>query len=81
MTYEEAVKHALKMVDNCIDIKINCSGAKEIIKDVLSKQLTLKPFFDNIEDFYHCSRCEAIVLKTQNYCDFCGQKIDWPIED
>ena len=77
MTKDEAVKIALKIIENDIDVKVNCSGAKKVIQDALTKQLPIKPIYSKEEDLDFCACCQSVVLITQNYCDFCGQKIEW----
>ena len=79
MTKDEAVKIALRIIENDIDVKVNCSGAKDVIKDALVKQLPIEPKQDN--KYYGvgiCPSCGAVFINdTTNYCGNCGQKLDW----
>lgn len=85
MTYEDAAKHALKMVDNCIDQKIVCSGAKEIIEFALLKQIPRE--IEEIHcDEYYCPACGAEnncdqYIVYDLYCPHCGQRINTTTED
>ena len=83
MTKEEAVKIALRIIENDIDVKVNCSGAKKVIQDALTKQLPIKPLIqvkpitDTAIDFGFCPNCYERIISVTDYCPFCGQKLDW----
>ena len=78
MTKDEAVKIALRIIDNDIDVKVNCSGAKQVIQDALTKQLAIRPIpLNNNYGIYECASCGHIFTTHDNYCEKCGQKIEW----
>lgn len=37
----------------------------------------LKPLKDENHEYYGCPSCRHIVSSVQNYCENCGQKLDW----
>ena len=37
----------------------------------------LKPLKDESHEYYGCPSCRHIVSSMQNYCENCGQKLDW----
>ena len=45
----------------------------------LEKQIPKKPVvpLDSIREQHECPVCPHRVYKTQQYCDKCGQKLDW----
>ena len=54
--------------------------AFEIAIETLKKQIPMKP--KEYEDkFYACPVCGNVVHAYDNYCSFCGQKLNWRVED
>ena len=48
-------------------------------EEALKKQIPKKPL-ENIVGFY-CSECKHFVESVSNYCEHCGQKLDWTVEE
>lgn len=46
-----------------------------VLEKLASKQLAMKPNYDERLNNHHCPKCNAKV--NRNYCSNCGQKIDW----
>ena len=58
-------------------------GTVEELKEAKEKQIAKKPIW-NTSDFinrHHCAICDGIIYAEQQYCDNCGQKLDWGNED
>lgn len=36
-----------------------------------------EPERDESHEYYGCPSCRRIVSSVQNYCENCGQKLDW----
>ena len=52
--------------------------------DALEKQIAKKvAYFKLGVDAYECPNCEDISFKISagQYCKYCGQKLDWSVED
>lgn len=70
-----------------------CSGTQlpeemELATKALEKQIAKKPIFSKSmmskKEFRICPVCERLVLYDGikfNYCQYCGQKLDWGNED
>ena len=52
---------------------------KNKVVDAFKKQIPRRPVipFDSINNEYECPDCPNKVNKTQQYCDQCGQALDW----
>ena len=47
----------------------------QLAMDATSKQISMKPFFD--EEGWCCKNCGVEIDKNDNYCFYCGQLQDW----
>lgn len=56
---------------------------EKFVLEALEKQMPKKPVipFDSINREYECPKCPHRVYKTQQYCDKCGQALDWSEEE
>lgn len=79
MTYEEVLNGIKQECDIC-QTSNNCVEDECIwfmCKEVINKQIPKKP----IDDFRYkpkiCPSCHAFLKEYQNFCDNCGQKIEW----
>jgi hypothetical protein len=75
----------MKVVNNGLTIEFDGTMGhfpKEFVVSALKKQITKKPVipFDSIYQEYECPMCPHKVDKTQQYCDKCGQALDWSEE-
>ena len=55
-----------------------------IIK-ALEQQIPVKPksisLASNMKQWYRCPNCDMWVLKYSQYCDVCGQILDWELDE
>ena len=83
MTESKAIKVIEAIIDECIESgEAVCyvTGvdvpALEIAINALEKQIAKKP--DRWESGYACCcSCKRGIVREDNYCCYCGQKIDW----
>ena len=83
MTESEAIKVIEAIIDECIESgEAVCyvTGvdvpALEMAINALEKQIAKKP--DRWESGYACCcSCKRGIVREDNYCCYCGQKIDW----
>ena len=51
----------------------------------LKKQIPIKPeptpLVSNTKYWYHCPSCDMWILKYSQYCDVCGQLLDWELDE
>ena len=51
----------------------------------LKKQIPVKPestpLVSNTKCWYHCPSCHMWSLKYSQYCDVCGQLLDWELDE
>jgi hypothetical protein len=50
---------------------------KNKVVDAFSKQIPKKPRQEEFELGEYCPNCEYIFDGFPNYCEYCGQRIDW----
>ena len=57
----------------------------DTIVKALKKQIPVKsestPLVDNMKQWYRCPKCDMWILKYSQYCDVCGQMIDWELDE
>ena len=75
---------AIAEVEWCYPLEY--AEAFEIAKNALEKQIGKKPRSVtvnelNIRDMGLCPTCKMLLTTDMQYCDSCGQKIDWTIEE
>ena len=83
MTESEAIKVIKDILDECAESgEAVCyvTGvdvpALEMAINALEKQIAKKP--DRWESGYACCcSCKRGIVREDNYCCYCGQKIDW----
>lgn len=65
--------------ENTTEFVIN----KSFVIDALMKATPRRPFipWDSISRMHSCPECLLSVMQGINFCDNCGQKLDWSDED
>ena len=57
----------------------------DTIVAALKKQIPVKPestsIVSNMKHWYRCPDCNMWVLKYSQYCDVCGQILDWELDE
>lgn len=86
MTEQEAVGY-VKTLLNRVPLKLyTADGAKvydefsQVVTVALEKQIPKEPISRKTLDnypYYKCPCCNHVDVDEQNYCDNCGQKLDW----
>ena len=84
MTESEAIKNIKDILDECTESEeavcyvtdIDAPALEMAIK-VLEKHIPKKPKTDNRYVMYICPWCNDFVKVSHNYCQNCGQKLDW----
>lgn len=58
---------------------VNNEDLKEYIIEALQKQIPKKPLPDNLreEGYCCCPVCKHLVDDVSNYCEHCGQRLEW----
>lgn len=86
-------KVEITLLSGCISIKGEGNFATEtyieliraclMAKDALEKQLYTNPTERTVYNMpnYECPVCNGQLYRGQLYCDECGKKIDWSIEN
>ena len=82
MTGSEAIKSALKKVEAQQDNLGGFMGRFDIpehwaVRNALEKQIPKKPKTDDRYVMHICPWCNDFVKVSHNYCQNCGQKLDW----
>ena len=85
MMYEEALREVLHQVyRNTDDFEMRISkDCYKLIIEALEKQIPKKPIFESeqtspfgVDDVPYCPSCRC-DLPEVNYCEKCGQALDW----
>ena len=57
----------------------------DAIVAALKKQIPVKPestpLVSNKKYWYRCPNCDMCILKYSQYCDVCGQILDWELDE
>lgn len=84
MTEIEAIKNLKDILSECTESeKAVCyvtgvdAPALEMAIKALEKQIPKKPKTDDRYVMYICPWCNDFVKVSHNYCQNCGQKLDW----
>ena len=51
-----------------------------IIEKALQRNVALEPIQNNNPRYYDCPNCQENVSSDEDYCCYCGQKLDWSDE-
>ena len=77
---------AIKLIEN--DLKLHSKDLSSKYKNglrmaiqALEKQIPKKPKTDDRYVMHICPWCNDFVKVSHNYCQNCGQKLDWSEED
>lgn len=81
MDVEKELRHAMDVVQgNCI-LSGDWDGSQEdelrIVRDCVEKQIPLQPNKLIGCDIFECYICNHPVKRYHNYCQSCGQRIEW----
>lgn len=86
MTNEEAIRILdpdCKEVWKAYDGKDmeRCNDACRVAVKALEKQIPKKVILTKTEvTFYQCPRCNSFISRSNDYCNKCGQALDWSDE-
>lgn len=82
MTESEAIELIEK------DLKLHSKGLSSKYKNglrmainALEKQIPKKPKTNDSYIIYICPCCNNLIKLCKNYCEYCGQKLDWSDEE
>ena len=57
----------------------------DAIVKALKKQIPVKPestfLVDNMKHWYRCPNCDTWIFNCSQYCDVCGQILDWELDE
>ena len=89
MTKEEVIKIVNENAVPVFPLQIEYQDwltAMDAVIEALDKQIPKKPIYTNEGTVTRCPNCEAIHLRCISsveidYCERCGQAIDWSKED
>ena len=82
MTYDEAIKYAkeniLAYTSEMAEFKAMAIGAiqMQIPKKPICREQGTTLILNGV-----CPKCSNVVHEYDNYCSFCGQKLNWGDED
>ena len=80
MTESRAIKFIKERVDFIEDYYEEMSDYKDALEmavNALEKQIPQKPKTDDRYVIYICPCCNNLIKLCKNYCEYCGQKLDW----
>ena len=81
MTESEAIKWQKQIGEVFkgfpLDIEEKMNDSCDMAMQALEKQIPKKPKTDDRYVMYICPCCNDFVKVSHNYCQNCGQKLDW----
>lgn len=79
MDWKEALEGLRELIDPlCTDDQFDYEKEIEKAIQAVEKQIPKKPLpLDEFHAFFGCPSCKRIVGTVQDYCEHCGQRIDW----
>ena len=77
MTESEAIKELHEIRPRGGIIPQKRAEALDVAIQALDKQIPKKPKTDDRYVMHICPRCNDFVKVSHNYCQNCGQKLDW----
>ena len=69
---------AIKYIENHGYIS---DDVKDMTIKALEKQIPKKPKTNDSYIMYICPCCNNFIKLCKNYCEYCGQKLDWSDEE
>ena len=81
MTEQEAIKN-LKNLFSEHELCLPCTDSLETLQtaiEAIEKQIPKKPK-ESVLGVY-CSECKHFLDGTEYHCQFCGQALDWSVEE
>ena len=88
MTESDAIKQLKNILSECTEseeavcyITDVDAPALEMAINALEKQIPKKPKTDDRYVMHICQCCNDFVKVSHNYCQNCGQKLDWGDEE
>ena len=79
--YDEALNALTSGMLDTSDIEPYMSA----IVGALKKQIPVKPestsIVSNMKQWCRCPNCDMWILKYSQYCDVCGQILDWELDE
>ena len=80
MTESEAIefiKERIALIDSNYTDILDYKEALQISVKALEKQIPRKPKTNDNYIMYICQCCNNFIKLCRNYCEYCGQKLDW----
>lgn len=90
VSVEEIIYKLGKLEDLEENVGYSLKTACEKARKYDDKETSMKPLIENDviicsyvgdDELYLCPKCGSHLSLTQNYCDRCGQKLDWSDEN
>ena len=84
MTREEAIKNVTTyVIMECENMPKQVIQALDVMRECTEKQIPKKPLDDHLikTGYWGCPICKHMVDSVSNYCEHCGQALDWSEEE
>ena len=77
----EFIKERIALIDSNYTDILDYKEALQISVKALEKQIPRKPKTNDNYIMYICPCCNNFIKLCRNYCEYCGQKLDWSDEE
>ena len=77
----EFIKERIALIDSNYTDILDYKEALQISVKALEKQIPRKPKTNDNYIMYICPCCNNFIKLCRNYCENCGQKLDWSDEE
>lgn len=75
--YDEVLDALISGMLDTSDIEPYMDAIVKALKKQIPVKPESKPLVSNMKYWYHCPNCDMWVLECSQYCDVCGQLLDW----
>ena len=79
--YDEALDALTSGMLDTSDIESYMSAIVAALKKQVPEKPVSTPLVSNMKHWYRCPNCDMWILKYSQYCDVCGQLLDWELDE
>ena len=79
--YDEALDALISGMLDTSDIKPYMDTIVKALKKQIPEKPESTPLVSNMKHWYRCPNCDMWILKYSQYCDVCGQLLDWELDE
>ena len=79
--YDEALDALTSGMLDTSDIEPYMNAIVAALKKQIPEKPKLTSIVSNMKQWCRCPNCDMCILKYSQYCDVCGQLLDWELDE